>query len=709
MAQLDIIIAPDPRLKEKAKPVASVDAGVRKLMADMLETMYAAPGIGLAAPQVGVLKRVIVLDAAREGHTPEPYKMANPELTWVSDDDIVYNEGCLSLPDHYADVARPAAIKVRYLDEQNEIRELHAEGVLAVCIQHEMDHLDGILFVDHISALKRNMILRKLLKSKKTGSVGARQGARALGTSSPSLNVRAQPLAVITDPSSGSAHTIPASPGVRAIASRWPKNARSTPSRRYPRRRRGRLLAAHRRGRGRHARCPQGAPARTHRSQSRAPSRTHRQDHRRRCADRVRERRGRCTLRRRYAAWHGRTQRGCRAGQRIEFRIGINVGDIVIDGDDILGDGVNIAARLEGLAEPGGVLVSRAVRDQVRDRLEAPSRIWASASSRTSRDRCASIGSRVPAESKAASTRARPLPLPDKPSIAVLPFANMSGDAEQEYFADGIAEDIITGLSRLRWLFVIARNSSFTYKGRNVDVRQVGRELGVRYVLEGSVRKGGNRVRITGQLVEAETGNHLWAERYDRALDDVFAIQDEITDSVIGCIQPELYAAEHDRVKRKPPQNLDAWESFVRGMFLYSQHSDKAPRKPLTCSPVPLSWTTTTRKPMACARSALHGARFRVGRIEIRPLRKSLKGPIARSRAIPRNPGLILRMALSLWRSGVIPMLSVRSAEPSMRVPTLPMRMVFLGAAHSAGGRPDASHRVHRSWRTTKSPRYLWR
>ena len=169
MAQLDIIIAPDPRLKEKAKPVASVDAGVRKLMADMLETMYAAPGIGLAAPQVGVLKRVIVLDAAREGHTPEPYKMANPELTWVSDDDIVYNEGCLSLPDHYADVARPAAIKVRYLDEQNEIRELHAEGVLAVCIQHEMDHLDGILFVDHISALKRNMILRKLLKAKKTG------------------------------------------------------------------------------------------------------------------------------------------------------------------------------------------------------------------------------------------------------------------------------------------------------------------------------------------------------------------------------------------------------------------------------------------------------------------------------------------------------------------------------------------------------------
>jgi TolB-like protein/tetratricopeptide (TPR) repeat protein len=157
----------------------------------------------------------------------------------------------------------------------------------------------------------------------------------------------------------------------------------------------------------------------------------------------------------------------------------------------------------------------------------------------------------------------------------------MSGDPEQEYFADGIAEDIITGLSRLRWLFVIARNSSFTYRGRNVDVRQVGRELGVRYILEGSVRRGGNRIRITGQLVEAETGNHLWAERYDRALDDVFAIQDEITESVIGCIQPELYAAEHDRLKRKPPQNLDAWESFVRGMFLYSQHSDSSTKEAL--------------------------------------------------------------------------------------------------------------------------------
>jgi adenylate cyclase len=272
---------------------------------------------------------------------------------------------------------------------------------------------------------------------------------------------------------------------------------------------------------------------------------------------------------------------GVPSDERIEFRIGINVGDIVIDGDDILGDGVNIAARLEGLAEPGGVLVSRAVRDQVRDRLDLVLEDLGEHELKNIARPVRVYRVRASVESKAAPARGETLPLPDKPSIAILPFANMSGDPEQEHFADGIAEDIITGLSRLRWLFVIARNSSFTYKGRNVDVRQVGRELGVRYVLEGSVRKGGNRIRITAQLVEAETGNHLWAERYDRALGDVFAIQDEITKSVIGCIGPELYTAEHDRLKRKPPQNLDAWESFVRGMFLYSQHSDAGTKEAL--------------------------------------------------------------------------------------------------------------------------------
>jgi peptide deformylase len=168
MARLPIIVAPDPRLKAKCRPVARVDAKVARLMDDMLETMYAAPGIGLAAPQVGVNQRVIVLDVAKDQEPPAPLRMANPELVWVSDEDAVFSEGCLSLPEHYAEVSRPAKIRVRYLDHENEIRELEAEGMLATCIQHEMDHLDGILFVDHLSALKRNIILRKLVKAKKT-------------------------------------------------------------------------------------------------------------------------------------------------------------------------------------------------------------------------------------------------------------------------------------------------------------------------------------------------------------------------------------------------------------------------------------------------------------------------------------------------------------------------------------------------------------
>ena len=171
MAKLDIIVAPDPRLKIKCKPVAKVDAKIARLMDNMLETMYAAPGIGLAAPQVGVAQRIVVVDIAKDGEKPAPLKMANPELVWVSDEDAVFNEGCLSLPEHYADVVRPSAIRVRYIDHENEIRELEAEGMLATCIQHEMDHLDGILFVDHLTALKRNIILRKLLKAKKSAAV----------------------------------------------------------------------------------------------------------------------------------------------------------------------------------------------------------------------------------------------------------------------------------------------------------------------------------------------------------------------------------------------------------------------------------------------------------------------------------------------------------------------------------------------------------
>jgi adenylate cyclase len=249
--------------------------------------------------------------------------------------------------------------------------------------------------------------------------------------------------------------------------------------------------------------------------------------------------------------------------ERIEFRIGINLGDVIVEGDDIFGDGVNIAARLEGLAEPGSVFISNTVHDHVRDRLLF-------GFDDLGEQQVKNITRPVRVYRVTAREQARPetmLPLPDKPSIAVLPFQNMSGDPEQEYFADGIAEDIITLLSKSRALFVIARNSTFTYKGRAADIKQVGRELGVRYVLEGSVRKAGNRVRVTGQLIEAATGGHLWAERYDRDLIDIFAVQDEITASVSAAILPTMERSERERAARKPPDSLDAWECYHRGMW----------------------------------------------------------------------------------------------------------------------------------------------
>jgi len=257
------------------------------------------------------------------------------------------------------------------------------------------------------------------------------------------------------------------------------------------------------------------------------------------------------------------------ADERIAYRVGINLGDIIIDGDDILGDGVNIAARLEALAEPNGICVSDVVYQSVKGKLtigfdDLGERQVKNIAQplRVHRIRLDSVGSQIGAY-KAAPVD---LALPDKPSIAVLPFDNMSGDPEQEYFADGIAEDIITGLSRMRWFFVSARNSSFTYKGRAVDIKAVSRELGVRYVLEGSVRRSGDRVRITVQLIDATTGNHLWAERYDRQLADVFAVQDEITATVVATIEPQLYAAESERAKRKAPESLDAWDLTMRSM-----------------------------------------------------------------------------------------------------------------------------------------------
>jgi TolB-like protein/class 3 adenylate cyclase len=257
----------------------------------------------------------------------------------------------------------------------------------------------------------------------------------------------------------------------------------------------------------------------------------------------------------------------------IEFRIGINVGDIAVEDDDIFGDGVNVAARLEGLAEPGGICVSARVQEDAAGRLDLtfddlgeqslkniarPVRVY-----RVRLATAEHTPEEMPTESGPALT------LPDKPSIAVLPFANMSGDPEQEYFADGMVEEIITALSRIRWLFVIARNSTFTYKGQPVDVKQVGRELGVRYVLEGSVRKAGSRVRITGQLIDALTGTHLWADRFDGSLEDVFELQDKIAISVAGVIEPALQAAETRRSASRPTTDLTAYDLYLRALAIF--------------------------------------------------------------------------------------------------------------------------------------------
>jgi adenylate cyclase len=263
------------------------------------------------------------------------------------------------------------------------------------------------------------------------------------------------------------------------------------------------------------------------------------------------------------------------AERRIEFRMGINLGDIIIEDDDIFGDGVNIAARLEALAEPGGICLSAAAHEQVRDRLDLafddlgeqqvknitrPVRIYAVA---------------LGGSSRATLPVGAPLPLPDKPSLVVLPSQNMTGDAEQEYFVDGMVEEITTAIARLPWLFVIARNSAFTYKGRPVDVKQVAQELGVRYVLEGSVRKAGNRVRITGQLIDATTGAHIWADRFNGALDDIFELQDQVASNVASAIEPKLRQSEIERASRKPTANLDAYDLYLHALAQSSRYTEE--------------------------------------------------------------------------------------------------------------------------------------
>ena len=264
--------------------------------------------------------------------------------------------------------------------------------------------------------------------------------------------------------------------------------------------------------------------------------------------------------------------------KQIELRIGIHVGDIIIEENDIFGDGVNIAVRLEGIAEPGGISISDDARRQIRGKVDVtfedlgsqslkniaePMRVWRVPYGRA----VPAVPNRWPVDET--------LALPNKPSIAVLPFTNLSSDPEQEYFADGMVDDIITALSHFKALFVIARNSSFTYKGRAVDVKQIGRELGVRYVLEGSVRKATNRVRITGQLVDTATGAHLWAERFDGGLGDIFDLQDQVTESVVGAIAPAVEKAEIERAKRKPTDSLDAYALYLRGLARHYQFASR--------------------------------------------------------------------------------------------------------------------------------------
>ena len=271
---------------------------------------------------------------------------------------------------------------------------------------------------------------------------------------------------------------------------------------------------------------------------------------------------------------------GLPEAQRIVLRVGVSLGDVIVDGDDLYGNGVNVAARMEALAQPGDICVSANVHEHVAGAVNAD---FEDLGEQTVKNlprpvRCYRLATAASA-AEPTLPESQPLALPDKPSIAVLPFQNMSGDPEQEFFADGMTEDIITALSRYRSLFVIARNSTFAYKGQSPDLRQVSTELGVRYVLEGSIRKAGQRIRVTAQLIEGTSGAHIWAERYDRQLDDIFELQDEITETISAAIEPELGNFERSRLLRKAPESLDAWESHQRGMWhLWRATSDDLDR-----------------------------------------------------------------------------------------------------------------------------------
>jgi adenylate cyclase len=254
-------------------------------------------------------------------------------------------------------------------------------------------------------------------------------------------------------------------------------------------------------------------------------------------------------------------------GSPFSFRVGLNLGDVIVGQDgELYGDGINIAVRLEGVADPGGILISEKVYSEVEGKLDVGFEDRGEQRLKNISKPIRAYAVRAGAHGALIDRLSAAPPLPDKPSIAVLPFENMSGDPEQEYFADGMVEEIITALSRFKWLFVIARNSSFTYKGKAVNVKQVGRELGVRYVLEGSVRKAAGKVRITGQLIDATTGAHIWADRFERDLTDIFALQDEVTVAVVTAVQPKLLQTEIALATRRRPENLTAYDFYLRAL-----------------------------------------------------------------------------------------------------------------------------------------------
>jgi TolB-like protein/class 3 adenylate cyclase len=323
---------------------------------------------------------------------------------------------------------------------------------------------------------------------------------------------------------------------------------------------------------------------------------------------------------------------------RIEFRIGVNMGDIVVEDGDIFGDGVNVAARLEGLAEPGGICVSARVQEDAAGRLDLA---FEDMGEQALRNIARPVRAyRVAMEQWVeVAKEPTPLPLPDKPSLAVLPFQNLTGDAEQEYFVDGMVEEITTAIARLPWLFVIARNSAFTYKSKPVDVKQVARELGVRYVLEGSVRKAGNRVRITGQLIDTTTGAHIWADRFDGALDDIFELQDQVASNVAGVIEPKLRQSEIERASRKPTANLTAYDIYLRALAQSYRYTEEGLAEAVVLARQALRSIRLTPRPRPWSAGAGYCSGFRGGeRCRMRTSAKPAAWPDKRSKPSAMTP-----------------------------------------------------------------------